>query len=198
MSLFCLLEILTTLITIAALGFAIYQSVLARKALDSAKVAINNDTKARQLASLPQTHEVILVKLSIEKWLEDLLKFKSKIKESISKQDPEILNEVVLLCPINAVDSIRYFDKKNINEFPESLKIIAMSGAQYFYNAGAPVRYCVKENGDPDLDYARGLLPRIEESIDAINELQSLIKNMIPEVLFETPASMRNSEFFRK
>ena len=80
---------------------------------------------------------------------------------------------------------------------PSWLRELWMSGAQYYYDAIAPLPYVYKD-GKPNYNYAQSWIEeRSEDSLRAISKLLEYLKDMVPPVILNTPASLSDKDFLR-
>ncbi len=188
-------EIITSLATLVALGFAIYQSILARRALNAAREAIEDDRRARQLSLLPEMSWVVQVQTRLDKWLSDLEEMKSKTLEALENKNEEMLKAVVRSA-VHEPKKVPYgVDRWTYEKVPAPLRRIMMSGAQYYYDASAPAAYLWTEGSEVNWYLVAGIDERFDDSIFAIKKLQGLLTDMTPRVILETPASLKDGDF---
>lgn len=187
-------EIITFLATLAAVGLSIWQSVLARRALQLAQEAIADDIKARQLSMLPEMSGVILVQMHINRWIERL----EKIERGIIGADKEKNNELLEKIANSGLKSPRDVgvDKFFYEKMTPALKEILMSAAQYYYNTECIVRFLRPnpENRD-DWNFIPPFLERSADSLAALKKLKGLISDLVPGIILHTPASINSDEF---
>ena len=188
-------EIITFFITLAAIGIAIWQSVLARKSLDIAKQAIDDETKIHQLSALPKLSEIISVQTQINYWIENLKTNIEKMSGALKSKDKTIIEQIVLKAPRQPKDVILH--KMIYDGAPENLKQIFMSGAQYTYNAFTSNYYLLNGNGEPKWDLVSEVIKSHKNSLYYVEELKKLILNMVPDVILNSPASINNNEFLK-
>ena len=191
-------EIITTSATLVALATAIYQSILARRSLDEAKKAIDEDKRSRQLSMIPKMYWVIAVQMRIDRWLKDLKEIKVKTLEATKKRDGDMLRAITITVPRHPKDIVMKIDSLDYEKMPDSLREIMISGAQYFYDAISPVFYLWTEEKGPLWDYASSIQERLDDSISALEKLKHLIIELVPGVILETPASINERDFLKK
>lgn len=186
-------DLLTLVLMLGAVGIAIYQSILSRKSLDAAAKTIENDTKARQLAVLPKFTWVIEVQVILDRWIEDLERIKSQTVEAVRNRDINLLAKVTVHLPA-APDKVGVRSHLHRN-LPEALREILMSGAQYYYDATAPAKHLWNHENGANWSLAESIHDRYDDSLRALKKLKGLISDMVPEVILNTPASIREGDF---
>ena len=83
------------------------------------------------------------------------------------------------------------------DNMPSWLRELWMSGAQYYYDAIAPLPYVYKDV-TPNYSYAQSWIKeRSEDSLRAISKLLEYLKDMVPPVILNTPASLSDKDFLR-
>lgn len=85
--------------------------------------------------------------------------------------------------------------KYSYNNMPSWLRELWASGAQYYYDAIAPL-YAVYKNGEPNYNYTQSWInERGKDSLRAISKLLEYFEDMAPDVILNTPASISNERF---
>lgn len=189
-----LITIITSISTLVALVFTIYQSNLTKKALLETRKSIEQDKINRQLSLLPEVGGIILVRVELEQWQKELEERSIKLKEALLKKDENILKELSN-TRIKQPNNLR-LSKYQYDKIPVWLSEIWLSGAQYYYDAMASMSY-LYEDGKGKFILIEGLSNRCDKNGSSIKKLLEYISDMIPEVILETPASVSNREFFR-
>lgn len=186
-------DVITTILTIIALGFSGWQTYLSRKALKAAERAIDDDRRTRQLASLPETSWVMQVNAILDIWIRELKNLKTSTYEAIEKKDENLLRKVVDKLPKtpNKIGLPRFLHENAPGPFPE----ILMSAAQYYYNATSAAQGLWFEGSDPSWSYGVTIQERYDESLFALHKLKELINDMTPDVIANTPASLNDRDF---
>lgn len=186
-------EIVTFLVTITAVGIAIWQSKLARESLDVAKKTIEDDVKARQISMLPEMYRVILVQTGINQWIKKIEEMKNKTAIAVKDKNEDLIKSISESCPKTAKDvrANSYIDEKT----PKALKQILLSGAQYYYDAVAPAKHLWREDKQADWAYASAIVERYDDSLSALKKLNNLLADMVPRVILNTPASINDRDF---
>ncbi|MBU1557771.1 hypothetical protein KKC45_02310 [Patescibacteria group bacterium] len=189
------ITIIALLINTVALLFVIYQTYIAEESLSATKKSIDNAKTQRQLEILPNANWVIEVRVNLEFWKRDLEEKQCKLKQGVSKRDGAILQGLSNTRIKNPEDlALSYFVYEKI---PPWLKELWISGAQYYYNAIAPLPYIWRKNS-PNFDYAESWSKeRCTESIESISILLCYLDEMVPPVILDTPASISRKEFFK-
>lgn len=191
-----IITIITSIATLVALGFTIYQSNLTKKALLETRKSIEQDKINRQLTLLPKEGWIIQVRIELEHWQKELEEKSVKLKNALIKNDTSILTELSN-TRIKKPDDLS-LSKFQYEKMPAWLSEIWLSGAQYYYDAIASTSspYTnADEQGKTTL--IKMLSDRCDKNGASIKKLLEYISDMIPEVILETPASVSNSEFFR-
>ena len=189
-----IITIVTSVATLLALGFTVYQSRLTRDTLLETKKSIDQEKVNRQISLLPKFEWIIEVDVELKHWQEDLEEISQKLKEAFAKKDNNILEELSKTNTKNPSD-LR-LSKYQYEKMPDWLSQLWLSGAQYYYDAMASMQFLHKD-GKGEFGLAEMLYQRCDNSAYSISKLRGYISGMIPEVILETPASTRNSEFFR-
>jgi hypothetical protein len=189
-----IITIITSFATLVALGFTIYQAYLTRETLLGTKKSIDQEKVNRQISLLPKFEWIIEVDVELKHWQEDLEKRSKKLKEAFVKKDHSILEELSKTNTKNPSDL--KLSKYQYEKMPDWLSQLWLSGAQYYYDAMASMQFLFKDSKG-EFGLAEMLYQRCDSSAYSIAELRVYISGMIPEVILETPASTRNSEFFR-
>ena len=189
-----IITIVTSVATLVALGFTVYQARLTRDTLLETKKSIDQEKVNRQISLLPKFEYIIEVDVKLKHWQEDLEKRSSKLKEAFAKKDHSILEELSKTKTRSPNDL--GLSKYQYDNMLDWLSQLWFSGAQYYYDAMASMQFLHKD-GEGEFDLTEMLYQRCDSSAYSIAELRSYISGMIPQVILETPASTRNSEFFR-
>lgn len=178
-----------------ALIVVIYQTSIAKKSLIITKKSIDDAKTQRQLEILPKFTWVIEVQVQLEHWKKDLQERKDLLQKGLDKKDAVIIK--------NASDTrIKSPKDLSLNKFlydnmPSWLRELWMSGAQYYYDAIAPLPYAYKDE-KPNYSYAQSWLSeRSEDSLQAISKLLEYLEDMVPPVILNTPASLSDKDFLR-
>ncbi len=185
---------ITLIINTAALLFVIYQTWLANQSLAATRKSIDDAKIQRQLEVLPEAFYVIHVRVNLENWKKDLIEKRDKLELAIKNNDDDILRELSEIHIKNPgdLDLSRFlFDK-----MPAWLGQIWISGAQYYYNATASFQELWGRGGG-QYSLAKALIVQCVESEKSISVLLGYIKDMVPFVILDTPASLSNDKFFR-
>lgn len=186
---------ITLIINTLALLFVLYRTYLAKESVDLTKKSIDNSTIQRQLESLPENFIIIRVQTILESWINDLNKRKYKLKEILEKKDNNALKNLSDRALENPEDLI--LDDYLYENTPVWLKEILIAGAQYYFNAEGSIKHIYMRD-KPRHNYIKDfLLPRINESLNALKELLKLIDNMIPKVILNRPDSIQSKRFFK-
>lgn len=191
-------EIITVIATLVALFIAIYQSILSRHSLDAAKKSIDEDKRSRQLSMIPKMSWFIEVQIRLDKWHNELEDMKNKTYEASQNNNGNLLKNIACSAPKHPNDITMRIDPLIYENMPGPLNEIMMSGAQYFFDAASPTIFLWTIEKGPNWKYAVSIHERYDESILALKKLKKLISEMIPEVLLQTPASIKTSDFLKK
>lgn len=183
-----ILVILGLLLNFITLIVVCAQTIFTRKAL---KVAINSVELAktsRQVEMLPKMNFIIHVQYYLKKWsdeIEDVLK--------CSKSDnKDRMIDIFKKAPDSSSGLI---DKWLFEKMPNWLSVIYETGAQYYYNSSCLFRHL---RGKEEEKISHNFLKRFEESLNSLKILSKYIKDEIPEIFLNAPASLNTNDFFEK
>lgn len=189
-----MITIVALILNTIALFFVIWQTILSRKSLSAMKQSMEDSRRTQQIELLPKFTWVIQVQVDLERWRESLLKKKEEIELAVQKRDEVVLQKI-------ADKALRQPSDLKLSKFlhdkmPAWIREIWISGAQYYFDAESPLSFLYRD-GKPNFPYAaKWSNERGKESIDAISVLLSYIKDMVPQIILDTPASIDESEFF--
>lgn len=183
-----IINTITLLVVICQTHITKQSLVTTRKSVDDAKTQ-------RQLEILPKFTWVIEVQVHLENWKKDLQERKSLLQKGVYENNDEMF--------IKASDTrIKSPKDLSLNRFlydnmPSWLRELWMSGAQYYYDAIAPLSYVYKDK-KPNYSYAQSWIEeRAEDSLRAISKLLEYLEDMVPPVILNTPASLSDKDFLR-
>lgn len=181
------------LLSAAALIFAGYQSYLNRAALVDTRRSVELATRAMQIECLPDSGVVIFVQAALDKWIDDLSTVIEDCRKAARDKDAEqlrVLSEDGLKSPARLVNKYIY------DNSPPWLKSIHTSAAQFYYDAKAPqVALWGMVSEGPFFKYVPKQIERCEDSIRGLRQLSSYIKDIVPDPILNTPASIADREF---
>lgn len=189
------ITIATLIINTVALLYVIYQTKLSNQSLSITRKSVDDAKTQRQLEILPKFTYVIGVQVELEHWKKDLLEKRMKLDLAIKNNDEEILkklSETYIKNPKDLNLSRFYYDK-----MPPWLGEIWISAAQYYFNTIASSQYLWNENSGGQYSLAQTIRDECKESEQSINILLGYIKEMIPTVILNTPASLSYGDFLR-
>lgn len=178
-----------------ALIVVIYQTGIAKRTFNVTKKSIDDAKTQRQLEILPKFSWVIEVQVQLERWENDLRERKGILQKGLNKKD----NEMVKKASDTRIKSPKdlSLNKFLYNDMPSWLRELWMSGAQYYYDAIDPLPYVYKDE-KPNYSYGQSWLnERSENSLRAISKLLEYLKDMVPPVILNTPASLSDKDFLR-
>lgn len=183
------------LINTIALIVIIYQTHIARQSLATTKKSIDEAKTQRQLEALPKLTWVIEVQVQLEHWEKDLKEKRGLLQKGVNKINDEMFqkaSDTRIKSPKDlSLNKVLY------NNMPAWLRELWMSGAQYYYDAIAPLPYVYKD-GKPNYSYAESWIKeRCKDSLQAISKLLEYLKDMAPPVILNTPASLSDKDFLR-
>lgn len=183
------------LINTIALIVVIYQTHIAKQSLATTKKSIDDAKTQRQLEILPKFTWVIEVQVQLEHWKKDLQERKGLLQKGMVEKNNEMFQK--------ASDTrIKSPKDLSLNKFlydnmPVWLRELWMSGTQYYYDAIAALPYVYKDE-KPNYNYAESWIKeRSEDSLQAISKLLEYLKDMVPPVILNTPASLSDEDFLR-
>lgn len=189
-----IITIITSIATLVALGFTVYQAILTRDTLLETKKSIDQEKVNRQISLLPKFEWIIQVEVELKMWQETLEGKNKKLNEAVVNKDEDILKEL---------SKSRFKKPSDLNlsryqyeKMPEWLSQLWLSGAQYYYQGLGSMEYLYSDS-KPNYHLAKMLISNTSTSSYAISELRGYISGMIPEVILETPASINSGEFFK-
>ncbi len=183
------------LINTIALIVVIYQTYIARRSLTVTKKSIDEAKTQRQLEILPKFTWVIEVQVQLEYWKKDLQGKKDMLQKGVDKKDEDMFKKASDTRIKSPKDlSLNRFLYDNM---PSWLRELWMSGAQYYYDAIAPLPYVYKD-AIPNYSYTQSWIKkRSEDSLRAISKLLEYLEDMVPPVILNTPASLSDEDFLR-
>ncbi len=178
-----------------ALIVVIYQTRIAKRSLNLTTKSIDDAKIERQLEVLPKFSWIIEVQVHLEHWKKDLEERKDMLQKGVDNKNNEMIEQASDTRIKNPKDlSLNRFLYDNM---PSWLRELWMSGAQYYYDAIAPLSY-VHKNKKPNYDYSQSWIDeRGEDSLQAISKLLEYLNGMIPPVILNTPASLSDKDFLR-
>lgn len=183
-----LLNWITLLIAIITLIIVLLQTSYTKKALAEAQKSIELTKISKQIEILPRLNFIIDVEMFLSKWNNDI----KEIINLIKKKDVE----KIIDFSKKSITRQGLIDKYLYEKMPAWLAVIYETGAQYYYNSSCLYKYLWDEENrklrNPD-DY----LLRFEESAYYLETLLQYIKDEVPEVFLNAPASLSTRDFFK-
>jgi hypothetical protein len=182
------------LINTGALIFVIIQTCMTRQSVILTKQSIDDAKTQRQLEVLPKFRWIIQVRTSLETWGKDLQKRINVLKDGIrEKNDKKLI--MASHTKIKGPEDLS-LSKYSYENMPSWLGELWVSGAQYYYNAIAPLASMC--NGDkPNYAFAESWVnERGNDSLRAILQLMKYFDDMVPVVILNMPASISDDKFF--
>jgi len=178
-----------------ALIVVIYQTRIAKQSLTTTKKSIDDAKTQRQLEALPKFTWVIEVQVQLEYWKKDLQEKRDLLQKGVDEKNDEMFQKASDTRIKSPKDlSLNRFLYDNM---PAWLRELWMSGAQYYYDAIAPLPYVYKDEKS-NYSYAESWIKeRCEDSLQAISKLLEYLKDMVPPVILNTPASLSDKDFLR-
>ena len=178
-----------------ALIVVIYQTRIAKQSLTATKKSIDDAKTQRQLETLPKFTWVIEVQVQLEHWKKDLQEKKNLLQKGVGEKNNEMFKEASDTRIKSPKDlSLNRFLYDNM---PAWLRELWMSGAQYYYDAIAPLPYVYKDDR-ANYSYAESWIKeRCEDSLQAISKLLEYLEDMVPSVILNTLASLSDKNFLR-
>lgn len=89
-----IITIVTSIATLIALGFTVYQARLTRDTLLETKKSIDQEKVNRQISLLPKFEYIIEVDVELMHWQEELETRSKKLKEAFARKDSKILEDL--------------------------------------------------------------------------------------------------------
>ena len=178
-----------------ALIVVIYQTRIVKQSLTTTKKSIDDAKTQRQLEALPKFTWVIEVQVQLEYWKKDLQEKRDLLQKGVDEKNDEMFQKASDTRIKSPKDlSLNRFLYDNM---PAWLRELWMSGAQYYYDAIAPLPYVYKDEKS-NYSYAESWIKeRCEDSLQAISKLLEYLKDMVPPVILNTPASLSDKDFLR-
>jgi hypothetical protein len=192
----CLTDFLTIIalvLNFAALIVVMIQTILTRKALDTARTSIESSRKTRELEDLPRASLIIIVQNDLLKWkkeLQDAISSLRIISQSQDSNELRTLGHRGLKSPKGLIIKYRY------EHCPNWLSVIWVTGAQYYYNAKAP--QCDLWNdrtNQPNFNFVEMMISLYQKSIEGLTDLLAYIDDIVPKAYLESPASLNDESF---
>lgn len=187
----------TVLIASVGLIVAIGQIKLSRVAVERATNAIDDARKERAVQAMGKEGSIIHVEFQLTRWQGRLSEARDIIKEALSTGDLILLKDAAKLGE-KKPDGLVW--KGFYDNAPDWLVAILMSGAQYYYDAAAPLVYLWNDdNGGAQPVYADTFQrERLAQCMNALTELKTYVAGALPGVFYETPASLNDKDFLTK
>lgn len=189
-----IITVATSIATLLALGFTIYQAKLSKQALLETKKSIDQEKVNRQIALLPKVEWIIEVDVQLKIWQETSEENYKKLTGALADKNGEALKELSNKC-IRKPSDLK-LSKYQYEKMPEWLSQLWLSGAQYYYEGLGSMESLYKD-GKPNYGLADMLVRNCAESSYALEQLRTYISDMVPQVILDTPASINSGEFFR-
>jgi hypothetical protein len=189
------IAIIALVINTTALLFVIFQTWLAKQSLSATRKSIDDSKTQRQLEILPKFAWVIEVQVQLEYWKKDLTE-KIDLLQKGMEEENDALFQKVSDTKIKSPEDL-LLNKFLYDNMPAWLRELWMSGAQYYYDAMAPLPYIFKDK-EPNYSHAESWIKeRGEDSLQAISKLLEYLEDMVPSVILNAPASFTDADFLR-
>jgi len=178
-----------------ALIVVIYQTHIAKRSLTITSKSIDDAKTQRQLEILPKFTWVIEVQVQLEYWKKDLQERRDILERGVKKKNDEMVKKASDTRIKSPKDlSLNRFLYDNM---PSWLRELWMAGAKYYYDAIASLPYVYKDE-KPNYSYAQIWIKECgEDSLQGISKLLEYLKDMVPPVILNTPASLSDKDFLR-
>ncbi len=156
------------------------------------KKVLKKDIQIREIELMPKTHFIIQSQVMLEWYIKDINEIAS-ILEKIKKN------------PDNSdlIDKISKFHRdkewlliKHENK-PVWIDEIELSATQYYYNLISCMKSFKTWNSEFNKSFSEDMIIRANDSNYYINKLLDYIKDLVPDVILNCPASVRDSDFYR-
>ncbi|MGV8131706.1 MAG: hypothetical protein ACP5N7_06425 [Candidatus Pacearchaeota archaeon] len=194
-SLFDIATSVALVINLIALFWVIYQTELTKRSLTLTKQSIDDAKTQRQLEILPKVAWIIEVQVKLEFWEKDLQERTVMLQKGINEKNNVMIKSASETKIMNPKDLS--LDRFLYDKIPSWLRELWMSGAQYYYDAIAPLSYAYKDK-EANYDYSQKWIDeRSKDSLHALSTLLDYFENMIPPVILNTPTSLSNEDFLR-
>ena len=156
------------------------------------KETIKRDIQIKELELMNKKNFIIHTQVMLEKYIKEIDEI-IKLLEKINNQpnNDELIDNI----------SKYYRDKKWLlikhDNKPIWIDEIEISATQYYYNLISCMNSFEKWKLEFNKNFSESSIERAKESNYYIKILLDYIKNMIPEVILNCPASIKDSDFFR-
>lgn len=181
-------DLVSSALAVISWILAIWALIYARKSADYSRMSLEQIITSRQLEQLKDINLIIHVQVAINSWKEEIL----EIAKHIEIWDISWLEKEAILT--RREWSRRLMEKYLYERMPIWLSSIYESGAQYYYDGKCIL--LIPANDLIDYWSNSNELFDIYGIVDSLDELLWYIKNEIPEVFLNTPASIGINEFF--
>ena len=187
--------IVALVVNTIALIVVIFQTIFTKRSLNITKQSIDDAKTQRQLENLPKFTWIIEVQVQLEHWKKDLQERLELLQKGINEKNNETIQKASNTKITQPKDlSLNKFLYDNM---PTWLRELWMSGAQYYYDAITPLS-CAYKDGEPNYDYSQSWIDeRGKDSLYALSKLLEYLKDMVPPVILNTPASLSDKDFLR-
>ncbi|MCF7794899.1 hypothetical protein K9M50_00870 [Patescibacteria group bacterium] len=187
--------IVALVVNTIALIVVIFQTIFTKRSLNITKQSIDDAKTQRQLENLPKFTWIIEVQVQLEHWKKDLQERLELLQKGINEKNNETIQKASNTKITQPKDlSLNKFLYDNM---PTWLRELWISGAQYYYDAITPLFYVYKDE-KPNYDYSQSWIDeRGKDSLYALSKLLEYLKDMIPPVILNTPASLSDKDFLK-
>jgi hypothetical protein len=182
-----IIAIVVGCVSLAALGFVAWQTMLTRKSVQMAH-------RTTEISDLPKADAVIHVQYYLNKWkteLEQIIKDEKYIKAQVLTEDTTLGEKHGLTTPKGLIT-------KPVYEYlPPWLQIICISAAQYYYDCKSHASLLSDDtfNTEAKLRLLSYIVDLARANASRIKGMLSYIEKMIPEWYLNCPASIQDDQF---
>lgn len=174
-------------VSLVALGFVAWQTMLTRKSVQMAQ-------RTMEISDLPKANSVILVQHYLNEWkteLEQIITDEKYIRAQVRAADTTLGEKYGLTTPKGLINKPVY------DSLPPWLQIICISAAQYYYDCKSRASFLSADgyNTERKLRLLSDIVDLARANTSRIKEMLAYIKKMIPEWYLNCPASIQDNRF---
>ena len=174
-------------VSLLALVFVAWQTMLTRKSVQTAQ-------RTMEISDLPKASAVIRVQYYLNKWkteLEQIITDEKYIRAQVRAADTTLGEKYGLTTPKGLISKPVY------DYLPSWLQIICISAAQYYYDCKSHVSLLSADefNTEAKLRLLSNIVDLARANASRIKKMLSYIEKMIPEWYLNCPASIQDDLF---
>ncbi len=186
----------TLLLNVVVLAIVFWQTLLTRRSAKIAERAFLADRQIRELSDLPKSGYLFPAIMCLRRWrdhMQQLIDERDSLLTRIEQGDHTLAKEHGVQEPAGLVDSYLY------EQAPEWLRVLAVTGAQYYYNCTCLL---ARWSGTGPLIssdlFLTGVIPRAREGATRITEMLTYLEHRLPDWYANSPASLSDRDFLDK